>query len=86
MNILFLPKFVRQFKKLPFEIREAAINKEKIFRKNPFDSRLKTHKLLGELVGFWSFSVTYNYRIIFEFLDDETVRFYTIGNHDIYER
>ena len=52
MNILVLPKFIRQFKKLPPEIKKSAIAKEKIFRQNPFDPRLKTHKLQGELDGF----------------------------------
>lgn len=87
MKILTLPKFIRQFKKLPPEIKHVAIQKEKIFRADPFDPRLKTHKLQGELEGFWSFSVTYSYRIIFDFtdVDKDTVRFYMIGNHDIYD-
>lgn len=85
MKILVLPKFIRQFKKLPPEIKKSAAQKEKFFRQNPFDPRLKTHKLQGELEGFWSFSVTYSYRIIFDFEGDETVRFYMIGNHDIYD-
>ncbi len=85
MKILILPKFVRQFKKLPTEIKKSAIQKEKIFRSNPFDPRLKTHKLRGEFEGYWSFTVTYSYRIIFDFTDKETVRFYTIGDHDIYD-
>lgn len=84
MDILVLPKFVRQYKKLSPEIKKIAVEKEKIFRKNPFDPRLKTHKLLGSLHGFWSFSITYNYRIIFDFGARETVRFYMIGDHDVY--
>lgn len=85
MQILYLPKFARQFKKLPKSVKDAAIEKEKIFRKNPFDLKLKTHKLKGELDTFWSFSINYSYRIIFDFADDETVRFYSVGDHDIYE-
>lgn len=85
MKIFYLPKFARQFKKLPESIKDAATEKEKIFRKNPFDPKLKTHKLKGELDTFWSFSITYSYQIIFDFTDNETVRFYSIGDHDIYE-
>jgi addiction module RelE/StbE family toxin len=84
MQILVLPKFIRQFKKLPAAIKNAATEKEIIFRKNPFDPRLKTHKLQGELDGYWSFSITHSYRIIFDFANDSTVRFYLIGDHDIY--
>ena len=84
MAILYSSRFGREYKKLPEEIKKAAETKEKIFRKNPFDSGLKTHKLNGELDGFWSFWVTYSYRIVFDFVDEKTVRFYRIGTHDVY--
>lgn len=85
MRILILPKFVRQYKKLPQAIKTAAIKQENIFRKDPFDARLHTHKLKSALDGFWAFSVTYSYRVIFDFADEKTIRFYAIGNHDIYD-
>ena len=86
MKILILPKFVRQYKKLPQEMKEKEKEKEKekVFRADPFHKSLKTHKLRGPLKGFWSFSINQSYRIIFEFVDEETVRFYSIGNHDVY--
>jgi mRNA-degrading endonuclease YafQ of YafQ-DinJ toxin-antitoxin module len=85
MKIYYLPKFKRQYRKLPREVQEIAEEKEVIFRKNPFDSQLKTHKLAGMLGGFWSFSVSYTHRIIFEFVEDGNVRFYQIGPHRIYD-
>lgn len=85
MKIIYLPKFARQYKKLPRGIKSLAIDKEKIFRQDPFDSSLKTHKLHGELKTFWAFSISYKYRIIFDFADKSTVRFYSIGDHNIYE-
>jgi len=85
MKIHYLSKFARQYKKLPLEFQEEAERKEKIFRKNPFDRRLKTHKLGGLLYGFWAFSITRSHRIIFEFIDADVVRFYQIGPHDIYK-
>ena len=84
MVILYLPKFKREYKKLPARIQDLAENKEHIFRKNPFDPRLKTHRLRGALGDFWSFWVDYKNRIIFDFADQNTVRFYSIGDHDIY--
>lgn len=84
MKIIYLTKFAREYKKLPAEIKEMAEKKERIFRKNPFDTRLQTHKLHGELSDFWAFSINYQYRIIFDFADKNTVRFYSIGKHDIY--
>lgn len=85
MEIRYSPKFRRQYKKLPKKIKACAEKREVIFRKNPFDPRLKTRKLHGSQKGFMSFSIDYSYRIIFEFVDADTVIFYEIGIHDIYE-
>jgi addiction module RelE/StbE family toxin len=85
MIILYSPKFAREYKKLSDEVKSVAETKEEIFRKDPFDPRLKTHKLTGEFEGFLSFSINYSYRIIFDFADKNIARFYRIGTHDIYE-
>lgn len=84
MEIIYSPNFIKNYKRLPNVIKDKAEEKEIIFRKNPFDNRLKTHKLSGELVDFWSFSVDYHYRIIFEFKSKNTVIFHKIGSHSIY--
>ena len=79
-------KFEKSYKQLPKQIKIKAKQKDLIFRKNPFDSRLKTHKLQGKLRGFLSFSIGYKYRIIFEFAKKEdVVYFHSVGDHDIYE-
>ncbi len=85
MIIYYTTKFAREYKKLPLAIQREAEKREVIFRKNPFDPRLRTHKLKGQLNRFWSFSVTYGYRIIFQFDEDENVWFHAIGDHVIYQ-
>jgi mRNA-degrading endonuclease YafQ of YafQ-DinJ toxin-antitoxin module len=60
--------FERHYRKLPKEIKERAKRKEKIFRENPFDPRLKTHKLHGKEKECWAFWIDYKYRIKFIFL------------------
>jgi addiction module RelE/StbE family toxin len=85
MEIRYRNRFVKEYKKLSPAIKNAAKKKEIIFRKNPFDSRLKTHKLSGPLDGFLAFSVSQKYRIIFAFAQKDIVEFYSIGNHDIYD-
>ena len=85
MEIRYSPKFRRQYKRLSAEVKTRAEKREVIFRKNPFDRRLKAHKLHGPQERFLSFSVDFSYRIIFEFVTAETVIFYEIGTHDIYE-
>jgi mRNA-degrading endonuclease YafQ of YafQ-DinJ toxin-antitoxin module len=84
MKIIYSPKFAREYKKLSLKIKLLAEKREPIFRKDPFDPRLKTHKLGGKLKDFWSFSIDYKHRIIFEFFDKETIYFHSVGDHDIY--
>jgi mRNA interferase YafQ len=54
-----------------------------LFIEQPFDARLKTHKLSGKLAGHWAFSVAYNCRVVFKFLDEsKSVLLIDIGTHD----
>ena len=76
--------FARAYTNLPEEIRARAKQREGLFRVDPFDVRLKTHKLKGRLKDYWSYSIDYQYRIIFRFIDTQTVLYYDIGTHDIY--
>jgi len=85
MEIFYDAHFKKEYKKQTSEIKDAAEEKEKWFRNDPFDSRLKTHKLKGELKGYWAFWIKYKYRIMFTFNDDDSVNFYSIGDHDIYD-
>lgn len=84
MKIVYSPKFRREYKKLPLEVKLLAEDREPLFRQNPFQLILKTHKLGGKLKDFWAFSIDYKYRIIFEFRENNTVHFHSVGNHDIY--
>ena len=85
MMIYYSSKFSREYKKLPKDIKIKAEKKEKIFRKNPHDARLKTHRLKGILKDYWAFSIAYQYRIIFEFREKDIVWFHSAGTHEIYE-
>lgn len=66
------------------KVKLAAEKKEKLFRKDPYASSLKTHKLTGKLKGYFAFSIDYSYRIIFEFKVNNTVWFHSVGTHSIY--
>lgn len=82
----YSPEFRRLFKRLPRRLQLLAIEKEKLFCKNPWHKSLRTHKLKGVLDEYWSFSISYRYRIVFSFELDKTVRFYSIGGHNIYKQ
>jgi len=85
MQIIYSPKFAREYKKLPLNIKLLAEKAETLFRKDSFNPKLKTHKLKGRLADFWAFSIDFKYRIIFEFKDRDTVWFHSAGDHDIYQ-
>jgi mRNA-degrading endonuclease YafQ of YafQ-DinJ toxin-antitoxin module len=78
-------RYKKSFRVLDPKIQEKAIEKINIFRENPFDSRLKTHKLHGKDRDCWAFWIDYKYRIKFTFLSDNEVLFLDIGAHDIYK-
>lgn len=71
---------------MPLEVQKKAEEKEVIFRNDPFDSRLHTHKLHGNISDFWAFYLDQRYRIIFAFIEKDAVRFYAIGDHSIYKK
>jgi len=84
MKIYYSSKFAKEYKRLPKKVKLLAEKKEVIFRKNPFEATLKTHKLSGKLKDYYSFSVDYQTRIIFEIRDKNTVWFHSVGTHEIY--
>lgn len=67
MKIYYSSKFAKEYKRLPLKVKLLAEKKENLFRKNPFESSLKTHKLSGKLKKYHSFSIDYEYRVVFEF-------------------
>ncbi len=85
MRIYYSSKFCREYKKLPKNIRTLAEEREKIFRRNPFDKKLDTHKLHGSLKEYWAFSIDKKRRIIFEFAEKDIIWFHSAGTHSIYQ-
>lgn len=85
MRIYYSSKFEREYKKLSNKIKKLTEEREAIFRKNPFDPKLNTHKLHGRLKEYWVFSISDKYRIVFEFAEKDVVWFHSIGDHSIYQ-
>jgi mRNA-degrading endonuclease YafQ of YafQ-DinJ toxin-antitoxin module len=80
------PYFEKRFQNLPKNIQKIATNKIFLFEDNPYHPSLNTHKLKGELAGYWSFYVTRDqYRVLFRFIFYSEVVYYDIGTHDIYK-
>ncbi len=85
MKIIYSTKFIKEYKKLPKEIKLLAEEKEKIFKADPFNPKLKSHKLKGKLKDLYSFSITYHIRIVFHFETNDIIGFDTIGTHEVYK-
>jgi len=84
MNVYTLPKFVKQYKKLPRALQVEAKEKIELFKQDPKHSFLKTHKLKGRLKGCYSFSVNYQYRVVFQYLSKSEVVLLCVGDHEVY--
>ena len=82
MKIIYSSKFAKNYKKLPLKTKLLAEKREKIFCENIWDSRLKTHRLTGKLKDFWSFSIDYKIRIIFEIRSEDEIWFLAVGSHN----
>ena len=85
VKITFSSPFKRAFKKKvkgKQNIESKYWEKVDIFIKNPFDTQLRTHKLSGKLEGMWSFTVEYDLRVVFYFLEEDKAVFVDIGKHD----
>jgi len=83
----YQPTFVRKLKKLPVVVIGEALEKIVQFHNPANHEQLRVHnKLKGQLKNKYSFSVTYSHRIIFEYIEDNSVMLITIGDHSEYEK
>ena len=80
--------FVREAKKLIKKQPQMAQNLQNTLEAlsiDPFNPRLRTHKLKGELQDSWACSAGYDLRIIFAFVEYEktpAILLESIGTHD----
>lgn len=84
IGLIYAPRFVRQFKRLPKELQEEAFQKIDLFRNVKNHSSLKVHKLHGKFSTSYGFSVNYKMRIVFDYVSKKKVALLSIGDHDIY--
>ena len=73
--------FEKFFARLPRDIRDTTYEKLGLLLKNPSRPSLRVKKIKG-VQGIWEMSVTMNYRITFEVLEEE-IYLRKIGTHDI---
>lgn len=76
--------FEKAFRKLPRHLQQKTVEKVKLFKLNPKDPRLDTHKLKGRLAPDWAFSIDYHNRVRFRFVGEGIILLIDVGSHDIY--
>jgi mRNA interferase YafQ len=90
MKLVADKSFKRAFKKLIKKnpkLKEKLLSILDLLETDPFLPSLKSHKLTGNLEGYWSCSVAYDCRIIFTFRqdtesEDTLIILVDIGSHD----
>lgn len=83
-TIHITPDFKKAYLRLPKQIQNLATRKDQWFRRDAFDARLRTHKLKGNLLAYWAYSINRDYRVLFRFLGPSEVLYYDVGTHEIY--
>lgn len=81
MQVYFTERFRKKFKKLPAKIQAQFERRLNVFIKNSSDPFLKVHPLKGSLMGYRAFSVTGDYRVIYQIMSKESVKLIDIGTH-----
>ena len=81
MKIIFHKHFEKHYIKLPNSMKEKFKERRDIFLQNQYDSLLNNHALTGRYVGCRSINITSDWRVIFEEIDEQTVKFVNIGTH-----
>lgn len=85
LKIKYLPCFVRLYRKLPVTLRAEVMEKIALFLEEPRHPFLKIHKLHGSWTDKWSFSVNYEYRVVFQYLSKDEVVMLVVGSHEVYK-
>ena len=74
IRIVYHSDFLKSAKHLPQKQQKKLSELVELLERNPFHPLLHTTRLTGELIGFLSFRITRDWRVIFQFLDVETVQ------------
>jgi len=87
LRYLATKTFWKNFYELSSSQKESTRRVWQIFKQDPFDSRLRTHKIhrLSAIMGrtVYAVEVEGNLRVVF-YTDGDSVISFNIGTHDIY--
>ncbi|MBI3633243.1 MAG: type II toxin-antitoxin system mRNA interferase toxin, RelE/StbE family [Candidatus Vogelbacteria bacterium] len=73
--------FEKQSSKLPKNVKLALAERLRLFIENSHNPLLNNHALHGSIRHYRSINITGDYRLVFELLDEGTVRLIDIDTH-----
>ena len=77
----FLKSYTKRIKNNS-KLKAAFKERVKAFCLDPTNASLHDHQLIGQKQNFRSFSITGDIRLVYQFVDEETVLFFDIGSHN----
>jgi len=85
--LVYTASFLKSAKNLPKSQAIKLAGLLGILQQKPFHLKLHTKNLTGSLTGFYSFRITRDWRVIFQFLAPEKIKLIIIGHRkDIYQK
>ncbi len=85
-HVVIHKRFLKQFRKLPRSVQNAFQSRRDLFLQNPADPLLRIHELHGNFIGYKSFNVNADIRVVYKDLDEDTLILVAIGSHsELYE-
>lgn len=86
ISIYYSKTFLKSAKKLPSTQQEKLGILLELLAANPFHPNLHTKHLTSELSGLYSFRITRDWRVIFQFLSSSEIRLLNAAHRkDIYK-
>ena len=85
-KIIYSRSFLKKLQRIPEKTRIKLSKQLELLQKNTFHKSLKTKALVAKLTGFYSFRITRDWRVIFQFKNKNVLELIDIGlRKDIYK-
>ncbi len=85
MRVVYGAGFLKSARALPIPQQQKLAKLVERLAENPYHPLLHTKRLSGELIGLLSFRITRDWRVVFYFMDADTIQLLHVGNRkDIY--
>ena len=80
ISVIYGDRFLRSAQKLTKKQQTKLANLLTILQQNPFNRSLHAKHLSGPLTGLFSFRITRDWRVIFQFFSSDEIKLIDIGH------